>query len=321
MTDQRARFAQNVAEDINALDVRIEDIEAKVGAGGANGLTPHIGANGNWWIGGTDTLKPARGEQGIQGLRGERGLQGERGAQGERGIQGLQGAQGVQGLPGAKGDTGERGAQGERGLQGLQGAAGVKGDKGEQGEPGAKGEQGLQGLPGKDGAQGLPGAKGDPGAQGIQGLPGKDGAKGVDGKSAYEVAVSNGFVGNEAAWLASLKGDKGDAGAGGSGDSALQLRIAALEQVLAKMPKYKEYQAGYIPRANFVGTLANNGLVTANYPKPFSARPILNVTLDVQDAAVRVQYVNNATETGFQVATNYAASMNGVWYEAFILEN
>ena len=288
MTDQRARFAQNVAEDINALDVRIEDIEAKVGAGGANGLTPHIGANGNWWIGGTDTLKPARGEQGIQGLRGERGL------------------------------------QGEQGLQGLQGAAGVKGDKGEQGEPGAKGEQGLQGLPGKDGAQGLPGAKGDPGAQGIQGLPGKDGAKGADGKSAYEVAVSNGFVGNEAAWLASLKGekgDKGDAGAGGSGDSALQLRIAALEQVLAKMPKYKEYQAGYIPRANFVGTLANNGLVTANYPKPFSARPILSVTLDIVDAAVRIQYVNNTTATGFQVATNYAASMNGVWYEAFILEN
>ena len=285
MTDQRARFAQAVAEDINALDVRIEDIEAKVGAGGANGLTPHIGANGNWWLGDTDTLKPSRGEQGLQGVRGERGLQGE------------------------------RGAQGERGLQGLQGVAGAKGEKG---------DPGVQGLPGKDGAQGLPGAKGDPGAQGIQGLPGKDGAKGADGKSAYEVAVSNGFVGNEAAWLASLKGekgDKGDAGAGGSGDSALQLRIAALEQVLAKMPKYKEYQAGYIPRENFVGAMANNGLVTANYPKPFSKRPILNVTLDIADTSVRIQYVNNATETGFQVATNYAVSMNGVWYEAFILEN
>ena len=288
MTDQKAQFAKNVAEDINALNARVDELDGKVGTGGGNGLTPHIGDNGNWWIGDTDTLKPSRGEQGLQGVRGERG------------------------------------AQGERGLQGLQGAAGVKGDKGEQGEPGAKGEQGLQGLPGKDGAQGLPGAKGDPGAQGIQGLPGKDGAKGADGKSAYEVAVSNGFVGNEADWLASLKGekgDKGDAGAGGSGDSALQLRIAALEQVLAKMPKYKEYQAGYIPRANFVGTLANNGLVTANYPKPFSARPILNVTLDIQDAAVRVQYVNNATETGFQVSTNYASSLHGVWYEAFILED
>ncbi|MFM9718936.1 hypothetical protein, partial [Streptomyces galilaeus] len=62
---------------------------------------------------------------------------------------------------------------------------------------------------------------------------------GKDGKSAYQIAVEQGFAGSEAAWLASLKGekgDKGDAGAGGSGDSALQLRIAALEQVLAKMP-------------------------------------------------------------------------------------
>lgn len=284
MTDQRARFAQAVAEDINALNVRVDGLSEKLeNGGGAAGITPHIGDNGNWWIGNTDTLKPARGEQGIQGLRGERGLQGERGAQGDRGIQGLQGIQGIQGLPGAKG---------------------------EKGEPGAKGEQGLQGLPGKDGAAGAKGADGLPGA---------------DGKSAYQIAVAQGFAGSETAWLASLKGekgDKGDAGAGGSGDSALQLRIAALEQVLAKMPKYKEYQAGYIPRADFVGTLANNVLITANYPKPFSKRPILKVTMDIADAtATRAQYVNNATETGFQVATNFAGSLYGVWYEAFILEN
>ena len=103
--------------------------------------------------------------------------------------------------------------------------------------------------------------------------------------------------------------------------ATLQQEIDALKAVVAKMPKYKEYQAGYIPRADFVGTLANNGLITANYPKPFSRRPILNVTLDIVDANARVQYVNNVTETGFQVATNYAGALYGVWYEAFILED
>ncbi|CEI81308.1 Collagen triple helix repeat (20 copies) [Oceanobacillus oncorhynchi] len=35
---------------------------------------------------------------------------------------------------------------------------------------------------------------------------------GVDGKSAYEIAVDNGFEGTEEEWLASLKGPKGDQG-------------------------------------------------------------------------------------------------------------
>lgn len=37
-------------------------------------------------------------------------------------------------------------------------------------------------------------------------------AAGADGASAYEVAVANGFVGTEAAWLASLEGPVGPAG-------------------------------------------------------------------------------------------------------------
>ena len=38
---------------------------------------------------------------------------------------------------------------------------------------------------------------------------------GKDGKSAYEIAKENGFVGTEQEWLASLKGQKGDKGKDG----------------------------------------------------------------------------------------------------------
>lgn len=41
---------------------------------------------------------------------------------------------------------------------------------------------------------------------------GKDGEDGINGKSAYQIAVDEGFVGTEAEWLASLKGEKGDPG-------------------------------------------------------------------------------------------------------------
>lgn len=93
-----------------------------------------------------------------------------------------------------KGDTGERGIQGERGTDGL---------------PGAKGDTGATGAPG---ANGLPGVKGD------------TGERGHDGKSAYEIAVANGYVGSEEAWLYSLKGRDGSPGRDGrNGLSAYEL--------------------------------------------------------------------------------------------------
>ena len=36
-----------------------------------------------------------------------------------------------------------------------------------------------------------------------------NGSRGEDGKSAYQIAVEKGFVGDEQAWLASLKGQDG----------------------------------------------------------------------------------------------------------------
>ena len=54
------------------------------------------------------------------------------------------------------------------------------------------------------------------GPQGPAGAKGDDGADGANGLSAYQVAVANGFVGTEAAWLVSLKGEPGDDGVDGS---------------------------------------------------------------------------------------------------------
>lgn len=52
-------------------------------------------------------------------------------------------------------------------------------------------------------------SRGDKGDKGDTGESGSDGA---DGKSAYQIALDNGFVGSQSEWLASLKGDKGDKG-------------------------------------------------------------------------------------------------------------
>lgn len=43
-------------------------------------------------------------------------------------------------------------------------------------------------------------------------IPGPAGPQGDPGKSAYQIALDNGFEGTEQAWLASLKGPKGDKG-------------------------------------------------------------------------------------------------------------
>lgn len=86
-----------------------------------------------------------------------------------------------------------------------------------------KGETGAQGIPGKDGKDGKTPIKGvdyytdeeinaikDEIAQKVQ-----VGAKGEDGKSAYQIALDEGFEGSEADWLASLKGADGRNGIDG----------------------------------------------------------------------------------------------------------
>ena len=47
--------------------------DGKPGAAGADGITPHIGNNGNWYLGTTDTGKPSRGATGAPGKDGAKG--------------------------------------------------------------------------------------------------------------------------------------------------------------------------------------------------------------------------------------------------------
>lgn len=50
--------------------IAIEDL---IGPAGQDGVTPHIGENGNWWIGETDTCVLAEGTNGLTPFVGENG--------------------------------------------------------------------------------------------------------------------------------------------------------------------------------------------------------------------------------------------------------
>ena len=81
---------------------------------------------------------------------------------------------------------------------------GADGRDGANGSDGRDGRDGMDGKDGVDGADGAPGRDGRDGKNGKDGTPGRDGN---DGKSAYEIAVENGFSGTEAEWLDSMKAD------------------------------------------------------------------------------------------------------------------
>lgn len=91
----------------------------------------------------------------------------------------------------------------------IKGVTGPQGEQGPQGPAGADGAQGPQGVPGVEGPQGIQGERGPVGPQGPQGEQGPSGQDGAPGKSAYEIAVEDGFTGNIQEWLESLKGDPG----------------------------------------------------------------------------------------------------------------
>ena len=217
-----------------------------------------------------------QGPQGEKGDTGEQGPQGEAFTYEdftEEQLASLKGADGAKGEKGEQGPQGEAGADGKSAYEvavdsgattaatEAEWIASLKGEKGEQGPQGIQGEQGPAG---KDGtgvtilgsydtvkeweAAALTGVEGDSylvdgnlyvwdavnstwkDVGTIQGDPGKD------GKSAYEVAKSTGFEGDEVAWLASLKGAdgaKGDTGEQGPQGEAFTYDDFTEEQLAA----------------------------------------------------------------------------------------
>ena len=79
----------NVTEMAEADDIPVAVNEALAQAkasgefDGADGLTPTIGNNGNWYLGETDTGKPSRGDKGDPGETGATGATGAAGAAGK----------------------------------------------------------------------------------------------------------------------------------------------------------------------------------------------------------------------------------------------
>ena len=125
------------------------------------------------------------------------------------------------GTPGPQGAQGEQGPQGPQGTTGPQGIPGPSGANGasaysiwlSQGNVGTEADF-IASLTGPQGPQGVQGIQGPQGTTGPQGIPGPVGANGA---SAYSIWLSQGNVGTETDFIASLIGPQGPQGEPGVG--------------------------------------------------------------------------------------------------------
>lgn len=114
----------------------LKGADGKPGAAGADGVTPHIGDNGNWYVGSTDTGKPSRGATGAPGKDGTDGKPGAAGATGPAGVPGKDGHSPV--VTATK--------SGKTTTISVDGAAIATVEDGAKGEPGAPGKTPVRGT-------------------------------------------------------------------------------------------------------------------------------------------------------------------------------
>ena len=196
-------------------------------APGGNGNTPFVGENGNWWIGGSDTGKPAQGSSGapgsivtiqngswhIDGVDTGVSVYGHPGtvvtiADGYWFIDGVttgipvQGAQGEPGAPGIDGADGRAGSivtiqNGTWHIDGVDTGVSVYGTKGDTGAVGSAGTDGRDGtvVTIVEGYWYLDGVSTGIPVQGAQGEPGVPGANGEAG-SVVTIKNGNWYIDN-----------------------------------------------------------------------------------------------------------------------------
>lgn len=209
------------------------ELKGQDGVSGADGITPHIGDNGNWFIGETDTNKPSQGTNGVNGNDGVGVTKSEVNTSGELvitysngdstnlgkivGKDGLDGTNGQNGLSayeiaknggfiGSEDEwlaslKGEKGEQGEQGIQGIQGVQGEKGERGEKGQNGADGIGIANSEINKNGELVITYSNNTVdnlgvvvGADGKDGTNGTNGIDGIDGKDG--IGITNAEINN-----------------------------------------------------------------------------------------------------------------------------
>ena len=224
-------------------------------------------------------------------------------------------------------------SQGEKGEKGDQG---IQGEKGEKGETGATGKSAYEiavenGFVGTEedwlaSLKGETGAAGQNGQDGKNGVDGTNGLNGEAGKSAYEIAVANGYTGTEEDWLASLKGATGARGATGAkgakgddGKSAYEIAVengfeGTEEEWLASL-KGEKGETGATGAAGINGTNGLNGSNGVGIEK-------IEKTSSEQNIDTYTIYLTNGEKVTFTVTNGIDGASaqtphigeNGNWY-------
>ena len=98
---------------------------------------------------------------------------------------------------------------------------------------------------------------------------------------------------------------------------SLQSTVQDVQNALNSVDTYSEYEERYVA-FSASDMPPNSTFKQVNFGRTFSTIPFIQITLDIQDATVRVPYYGNVTKTGFQISSNYNASVKGVWYKAYV---